>query len=201
MDESSLERRFRELPNWNVKLSAAILGIKDGPSRLSSVTETFVNYHIKWLNLPNSFLVRFEHIVGSPSVENYERVAKTIRSIIEFIGFTVDYDEAFLDGVFMGSDPVRSRTFRSGKIGSWRQEFNADHVKQFKLVAPGLVSGLGYEKDETWDLETSTNNLHIGSSNTTKISDGRVPSKRSYNSQVLNSIAFDDDFNRWYLTS
>ncbi|MGC1928409.1 MAG: sulfotransferase domain-containing protein [Candidatus Nitrosopolaris sp.] len=192
MDESSLERRFRELPNWTVKLSAAILGIEDGPSRLSSVAETFVNYYIKWLNLPNSFLVRFEDIVGS-SVENYERVAKSIRLIIEFIGFTVDYDEAFLDSVFMGSDPAKSQTFRSGKIGSWRQEFNADHVKQFKLVAPGLVSGLGYERDEAWDLSTSTDNLHIGTSNTTKISDSRVPSKRSYNSQVLNSIAFDND--------
>ncbi|MDQ6862665.1 MAG: sulfotransferase domain-containing protein [Thermoproteota archaeon] len=190
-EESTLEGRFRGLPSWNIKLSAAILGVEDGLSRLSSVAEMFVNHHIKWLNSPNSFLVRFEDIVGSPFVASYERVAKTIRLILEFIRFTADYDESFLDNIFMGSDPVKSSTFRSGKIGSWRQEFNADHVKQFKLVAPGLVSGLGYEKDENWDLGASTENIS-GSSNT-KINDNEVPRIRKYNPQVLNSIASDND--------
>jgi hypothetical protein len=89
-DKSSLERRFRDLPNWNVKLSAAILGIEDGLARLSSLVETFVEYHIKWLNSANSFLVRYEDIVASPVVGNNERVAKIVRSILEFIGFNID---------------------------------------------------------------------------------------------------------------
>jgi hypothetical protein len=122
-DKSSLERRFRDLPNWNAKLSAAILGIEDGFARLPSLVERFVDYHIKWLNSVNSFLVRYEDIVASP-VGNYERVAKTVRSILEFIGFTIDYDEAFLDDIVTGSDPARFRIFRAGNIGSWRHEFN-----------------------------------------------------------------------------
>ena len=40
-----------------------------------------------------------------------------------------------------------------------------DHVKQFKIVAPGLVSGLGYEKDESWDLYSSGQHANTAGSN------------------------------------
>ncbi len=156
--ESSLEQIYRELPGWDVKLSAAIFGMRrrggNEGSVLLPVNESFMNHCINWLHSSNSLLVRFEDIVGSQFGGDNDRVIQTVRSILYFIGSTIDDEERLLDCIYLGSDPAKSQTFRSGKIGSWRQEFNTDHVKQFKLVAPGLVSVLRYEKDETWDLKT-----------------------------------------------
>ncbi|MDQ6862663.1 MAG: sulfotransferase domain-containing protein, partial [Thermoproteota archaeon] len=163
--ESTIERRYRALPSWKLKLSAVIFGMTHKAARLEGVNE-FYNVHcIKFLSLPNTFVVKFEDIVGSQSGGNDNRALTTIRSILEFIGCTINDAETLADDVYLGSDPAKSSTFRSGKIGSWRQEFNADHVKQFKLVAPGLVSGLGYEKDESWDLYSSGQRANTAESN------------------------------------
>ncbi len=187
--ESSLEYHYRELPSWDVKMSAAIFGMRSrGRNKgavLSPVNETFVNHCLQWLDSPNSFLVRFEDIVGSQFGGDNERVIQTVRSILKFIGRTIDDEAILFDFTYMGSDPSKSTTFRSGKIGSWRQEFNADHVKQFKLVAPGLVSGLGYEKDERWNRKTS-------SFATTNFGTQELGESRKYNLQNLRSVGFDD---------
>jgi sulfotransferase 6B1 len=184
----TLDKRIRELPTWQEKVSAAIIGMIDKGSRLTPVDATFVYHCIKWLNTPNTLLVRFEDLVGPQFGGSNDRVYATIRSILEFVGCTINDEEALLDDIYMGSDPAKSRTFRSGKIGSWREEFNADHVKQFKLVAPGLVSGFGYEKDESWDLATETNETYA-SVDSTNQKKAALPCDL----QLLNSLAFDRD--------
>ena len=179
--EGSLEQIYRELPSWDVKLSAAIFGMRSrvGNDVLLPVNESFMNHCINWLYYSNSLLVRFEDIVGSQFGGDNSRVIQTVRSILKFIGSTIEDEGRLLDCIYLGSDPAKSQTFRSGKIGSWRQEFNADHVKQFKLVAPGLVSGLGYERDEAWDLKSSFA--------TTKHVRQELRERRIYNLQILRS--------------
>jgi tetratricopeptide (TPR) repeat protein len=56
-----------------------------------------------------------------------------------------------------------------------------------------LVSGLGYEKDETWDLSTPTKSINVIISNNIKINENEIPSTHSYNPKTLNSVAFDND--------
>jgi tetratricopeptide (TPR) repeat protein len=194
--ESPLEKRFRELPSWKHKVSASIFGMTECKTKLASVNEIFINHCIKWLSSPNSLLVRFEDIVGSQFGGNTNRMVKTIQSILEFIGYKVEDEEKLFDDIFLGSDPAKSGTFRSGNIGSWRLEFDEDHVKQFKLVAPGLVSRLGYEKDDTWDLGTNSindedNNNH--GKNTTLVYEKKEEEPFNPNLHTLNSLAFEKD--------
>jgi tetratricopeptide (TPR) repeat protein len=160
-DESLLEKRFKELPDWNTKISAAILGMEEGEFRLASVAEAFINYYINWLDSDNYVAVRFEDILLPKSVEfkrkgNFRYNIGDIETILGFLDFPINSAEKLIDDIKAGSDPARSATFRSGKRGTWRVEFNEDHVEQLKLVAPGLVTELGYERDEKWNLKDSS---------------------------------------------
>lgn len=49
--------------------------------------------------------------------------------------------------------PTKSETFRLGGQGNWRQEFKPQHVTQMKAT---LVSTLGYELNENWNLNTTS---------------------------------------------
>jgi hypothetical protein len=46
--------------------------------------------------------------------------------------------------------PGKSRTFRSGKTGGWREHFTDEHKQLFKDVAGDLLIKLGYEKNNNW---------------------------------------------------
>jgi hypothetical protein len=46
--------------------------------------------------------------------------------------------------------PKKSRTFRLGKTGGWKEHFTVEHKKLFKDVAGDLMVRLGYEKNNDW---------------------------------------------------
>jgi hypothetical protein len=48
-----------------------------------------------------------------------------------------------------GAEDRRSH-FRKGQPGDWKQHFSADHRALFKELYPGLLTHLGYERDENW---------------------------------------------------
>lgn len=190
-DESLLEKRFKELPDWDTKISAAILGMEGGEFRLASVAEAFTNYYISWLDSDNYLAVRFEDILLPKSVEfkrketgNFRYDIGEIEAILGFLNFPINSAERLIDDIKAGSDPARSATFRSGKRGTWRQEFNENHVEQLKLVAPGLVTGLGYERDEKWNLKDSSDSNIC-----------RMAPLHKFQSRALNAVALDDNNN------
>lgn len=157
--------RFLQLPQLQDKISAAIFGLNEERfgGFLNPVNEIYGN-GIKWLKeSPNSFLVRFEDLISSQQVGGINKVISTVRSLLDFIGCPHVDHETLLDAIYKGSETSLSRTFRRGKAGEWRTEFNANHVKQFKLAAPDLPSILGYEKDESWDLHSRNHTESISS--------------------------------------
>ncbi len=46
--------------------------------------------------------------------------------------------------------PEQSPSFRQGKIGSWRDEFDDEIKAEFKKRAGTLVTLFGSEKDDSW---------------------------------------------------
>ena len=107
-----IDKRFSQLPRWEDKLSAAIIGLggKDKGGFLDPVNEVF-DKCIQWLRLaPNSLLIRFEDIIGPQFGGKMDRVATTIRSIIEFIGCSVGDSEDLLNDIYRGSDPKSLRS-------------------------------------------------------------------------------------------
>jgi hypothetical protein len=43
-----------------------------------------------------------------------------------------------------------SKTFRKGQIGSWREEFSAEHERAVREIAGPLLVELGYEANPQW---------------------------------------------------
>ncbi|MEM1126728.1 MAG: sulfotransferase [Bacteroidota bacterium] len=52
--------------------------------------------------------------------------------------------------------------YRKGKAGDWRNHLTPAHIAHFKETYPGLVSTLGYETDESWELETHALEADVG---------------------------------------
>ncbi|WP_397218403.1 sulfotransferase domain-containing protein [Nocardioides terrisoli] len=114
-----------------------------------SINERFRRY-AGWLDSPNTLAVRYEDLQG-------DRLETTIARVVEHYLRACDsttrrqlegdrLHRKCLDSI----DPARSHTFRSGKRGGWRSEFNERHVRAFKAVAGDLLVELGYESDTEW---------------------------------------------------
>ncbi len=138
--------------DWDEKLSTMIFGMRTPAVEFPSVYNSYLNYGIRWAG-PRAFVVRYEDIMGTKFGGNDNTVIKTIKSLMDFMGVQIDED-MLVRRITQGSDPAKSQTFRAGGEGSWRHEFKPKHVTQMKAAAPNLVSALGYEDDEMWDLNT-----------------------------------------------
>lgn len=141
---------------WDEKLSSVIFGFKTAVAKVPSVYDSYINYGIRWAG-STSFILRYEDIIGTKFGGNERTVIETMKSLMDFIGVQID-EGTLARKIAEGSDPAKSGTFRSGGQGNWRHEFTPLNVKQMKIAAPGLVSSLGYEQDENWDIYTSIKN-------------------------------------------
>jgi tetratricopeptide (TPR) repeat protein len=146
--------------DWEEKLSTMIFGLNTRPgwnsrvmSEYPSIFNNYLNYALKWVG-SDTFLVRYEDIIGTRFGGNDKTVIKTMKSIMDIIGVQID-EETLAGRIAQGSDHTKSDTFRSGDKGNWRQEFMPHHINQMKAVCPTLVSILGYELDENWSFDTS----------------------------------------------
>jgi tetratricopeptide (TPR) repeat protein len=135
---------------WDDKISGMIFGLTSPFVTYPSVYNSYLHYALKWLG-PNTFLVRYEDIIGTNLGGNDIAAIKTMKSLMEFIGVEIDED-TLTRRILQGSDSSKSETFRLGGKGKWRQEFKPQHVDQMKMAAPNLLSTLGYEVDENWGL-------------------------------------------------
>jgi tetratricopeptide (TPR) repeat protein len=145
--------------DWDEKLSTMIFGLSTRlgwnssvMSEYPSIFNNYLNYALKWAG-HDTFIVRYEDIIGSRFGGNDKTVIKTMKSIIDVIGVQIN-EETLAVRIAQGSDHTKSDTFRAGDKGNWRQEFKPHHVDHMKAVCPTLVSTLGYELDENWSLNT-----------------------------------------------
>lgn len=148
---TTLNQKFKALEQWDDKLSAVIFGMREKDEILTSVYEMFLSYAIKWFSSSKSIIVRFEELVRIRSNSEPDKILDTLRRISGFLGFRYS-DNYLLNQAYHSADPKDSLTYRSGKTGSWRDEFKPQHVIQIKLSSPQLISTLGYEDDEDWQL-------------------------------------------------
>ena len=58
--------------------------------------------------------------------------------------------QAALDHLDASINPQRSPTFRSGKVGGWKDHFSPANKELFKSIAGELLIQLGYENDTRW---------------------------------------------------
>lgn len=134
------------LQNTEERIMTAIVGIEDGSPGYPDVAARFRAYE-GWLSEDDVLPIRFEDLVS-------EARERTVRGIVRHFLDGAGEGGRDLDRVVRAAlaniDPQRSRTFRSGRSGGWRERFTGEHRRAFKRVAGDLLVRLGYEDDERW---------------------------------------------------
>lgn len=94
-----------------------------------------------WMNDPDVLICRFEDLVGPQGGGSSLKQKQTLTRIANHIGLmpTETEIERIADSLFGGT-----YSFRNGKIGSWKECFNEDHLKLCEDTIGKQLIELGY---------------------------------------------------------
>ena len=141
---------LRRLEDDDQRLLAIINGVPAeelGDKRELEPIDEFVGIFVPWMD-HGSCTVRFEDLIGTAGGGDAESQRGAIAKIARHLDMELDTEE--IEGVAAGLFSRRSRTFRKGQIGDWRNRFTSEHKAAFKEVAGQLLVDLGYEPDLDW---------------------------------------------------
>lgn len=99
-----------------------------------------------WLERHEVLLLHFEDFI----TKRDKTIDRVLTHAMEH-GFTPACDkESGIKTLSMGIEPSKSPTFRSGKVGGWREVFTDEHKQLFKDITGDLLIQLGYEQNSDW---------------------------------------------------
>jgi hypothetical protein len=131
------------------RISAVIGGIAPtdcGPG-LESIGERLRAY-LPWMSDPRCLVVRFEDLVGPAGGGDRHAQIAAVSAVGRLFERPLSDDRAATLAAEIWN--ARSRTFRRGHVGDWRQFLSTEHKRLFKAVAGRELIELGYEKDMDW---------------------------------------------------
>ena len=133
------------------------LGIKSFEDRLTFIltsdtvctlwVKNNANTIMKWISLPNAFVIRFEDLVGEKGQGSEEKQRETIQFISSLLNIRLTQDRLdwIVDHLFGGDPRERvSWTFRRGQIGDWKKYFQPHHRVLFNQLWGAYQQALGY---------------------------------------------------------
>ena len=136
------------LSTMEERINTAINGVAEDGLELIGVRERYET-HLGWLDQPEILCLRFEQLRGNPG-----QAFDSILDYLEGKGFQPKVDRVAARAALEQSvQPKKSGTFRSGKVGDWRQHFTQNNVEVLKQSTGDLLQKLGYEADDTWTLD------------------------------------------------
>jgi hypothetical protein len=143
------ERFNRDLKTMEDRIMAAITGLPPDATgrRLPSIARRVARYK-SWLYEPDTYICRFENLVGIHGGGSEEQQRNEIKGIARHIGRELVPGQ--MDTVIAKTWSRTSATFRKGAIGDWRNHFTEEHKAAFKEVAGRELMELGYEHDLNW---------------------------------------------------
>jgi hypothetical protein len=147
MEPNHAHHRYynQELHSFDERLAVSILGCPDSPVPFPDVQARFTPY-LGWLNHPEVLVLHFEDFIRQQPLVLGQVLDHALQR-----GFPLQVPRpAAIRTLAKCIDPKRSPTFRSGKVGGWRDRFSAENKRLFKQVAGGLLLQLGYETDDDW---------------------------------------------------
>jgi hypothetical protein len=156
--EHPLHKVFKErLVTKDQQLKALICGVdltedeknnKWGLHRYPGVYTEF-QYIYQWTKDFSIFSMRYEDLMLNEKSRD-EVILKIIDYLWEDLT-EINLEKGQLLSLMKNNiNPEKSWTFRKGKIGSWKEEFNEEIKEDFKRIAGDLLIELGYEKDYNW---------------------------------------------------
>ncbi len=143
--EHGMHAFYKSLPDFGERLSVAITGIERDGLKMVSVKQRYEGV-FAWLEQPGVLCIRFEDLLNKRDL-----TLGAMLDEVEKTGYKVlTPRERALEILVETIQPRKSRTFRSGRAGGWREFFTDAHKKLFKEVAGDLLVRLEYEQDNDW---------------------------------------------------
>lgn len=144
-EEHGMHGYYNSLPDLGARLKVAITGIDRDGLYMVSVRQRYEGvFH--WLEQEHVLCLRFEDLIN-----NRDATLHAMLDEVEKTGYQIPTPrEKALSRLVEAIQPRRSRTFRSGKTGGWKDHFTEEHKSLFKEVAGDLLVRLGYEKSNDW---------------------------------------------------
>jgi hypothetical protein len=124
-----------------------IHGVKKEKVKYPSIDE-WIGRFKKWIKDPNTLSITFEDLMNSPDSRT-----QTITTITNYLWKGLHPPVSIPQMVSImerNMAPDQSLTFRSGKTGNWKHEFDNETKEAFKKVTGNLLIELGYEKNQHW---------------------------------------------------
>lgn len=144
-EDHGMHAYYNSLPDFDERLKVAITGIDRDGLRMVNVKQRYEGV-FQWLEQNNVLCIRFEDLINNRAATLHAMLDE-----VEKTGYAVPIArEKALPILMQAIQPKKSRTFRSGKSGTWKEHFKEEHKKLFKDVARDLLVRLGYEKDSDW---------------------------------------------------
>jgi len=144
MEPGHIHHRYytQELKTFDERLRTSILGLSDLFPDIRQRFEPFLG----WIQQPRILTLRFEDFITRREQELGRVLDHALAA-----GFPLAKSRSeALNLLERGINPSRSPTFRSGKIGAWKDQFSPENKRLFKEVAGDLLIQLGYETDNSW---------------------------------------------------
>lgn len=133
------------LTSFDERLKVSIEGRPELDFPFPNISARFEPY-LPWLERPEVLTLHFEDFM----LHKKETLGKILDHAVAR-GFCYHGErERAIELLSSSIDPQRSPTFRSGKVGGWKNHFTAKHKRLFKRVAGDLLVELGYESDLNW---------------------------------------------------
>lgn len=129
------------------KLDELITGARYGLSAVQSI----IGKRIPWTQLDPNFVytVHFEKLVGAEGGGTKEAQLQELVNIANHLNISLTEEKIeFITNQLFGVPG--EKTFRSGKIQSWKKHFKPQHVAAFKKKFNNELILLGYENDDKW---------------------------------------------------
>ncbi len=143
--DHGMHEYYNSLPDFNARLSAAIVGVERDGVKMVSVRERYEGV-FRWLEQDGVLCLRFEDLIN-----NRDATLSAMLDEVEKTGYRIPTPRAEALRVLVEAiQPKKSHTFRSGKTGGWRRYFTEEHKKLFKQTAGDLLVRLGYEQNNDW---------------------------------------------------
>ncbi len=144
-EEHGMHEYYKSLPDFDARLKVAITGIDRDGLYMVSVKQRYTGV-FEWLEQKHVMCIRFEDLI-----EARDAAHASMLDEVEKTGYKIPTPRGKALAILAEAiQPKKSRTFRSGKTGGWREHFTEEHKKLFKDVAGNLLAELGYEKNNDW---------------------------------------------------
>jgi hypothetical protein len=144
-EEHGMHAFYQSLPDFGARLNVAITGLDRDGLKMVDVRQRYQGV-LAWLATQNVLCLRFEDFIA-----RREQTLGHMLDQIEQTGYRIPLARQRALGILIESiQPSKSRTFRSGQTGGWRQHFTPEHKRLFLDVAGDLLIRLGYEQNNDW---------------------------------------------------